>query len=201
MSEENFEEPMVEEDADESAESVSKPEAEDAQPESDGSDNQDPMAFIENELLSEEGVTRQLAELVKERTADLQRLQAEYVNYKRRVDRDRMVSRQQGEESVVRDLLPVLDAITQAEQHQELDGGFRAVASELNKLAEKHGLTSFGELGEEFDPNLHEALMQQPTNEVPPMSIAQVMQLGYRLGDTVLRPARVAVAVAADEDD
>ncbi|MDO5082607.1 nucleotide exchange factor GrpE [Arachnia propionica] len=132
--------------------------------------------------------------LAAERTADLQRLQAEYVNYKKRVDRDRALARRAGIEAVVADLMPVLDSITLAKSHEDLAGGFKAVADELEKVAAKHGLVAFGAVGEPFDPNLHEALMQVPMEGVTVTTISQVMQQGYQLGDRVIRPARVAVA-------
>lgn len=141
----------------------------------------------------------QLEELLAERTDDLQRIQAEYVNYKRRVDRDRAVSKQQGVDSVVRELVPIVDAVAAAAEHEEITGGFKAVAAEIDKLAAKLGLTSFGAPGDEFDPNLHEALLQIPTADYPPMAVAQVIQRGYQLGSVVLRPARVAVAVEPAE--
>ena len=140
-----------------------------------------------------------LERLVSERTDDLQRLQAEYANYRKRVERDRATARQQGVESVVRELMPVWDAIAQAASHDELNGGFKVVATEFQRLAEKLGLKTFGAIGDEFDPNFHDALMQLPTADVEPGHVAQVIQLGYRLGDTVLRPARVAVASAPPE--
>jgi len=131
-----------------------------------------------------------------ERTDDLQRLQAEYVNYKRRVDRDRMLGRQQGAASVIRELVPVLDAVAHAEQAEgELPEGLRVVAAELTRVTAKLGLVQFGAPGDEFDPVLHEALYQVPTAEVPPMTVAQVVQPGYKLNDAVIRPARVAVAI------
>lgn len=137
----------------------------------------------------------QLEQLVAERTADLQRLQAEYVNYKKRVDRDRDLARQAGIESVVKGLMPVLDSIMLAKQHGDLEGGFKMVADELDKLATQHGLVPFGEVGEAFDPNLHEALMSVPLEQpVEVVTISQVMQTGYQLGERVIRPARVAVA-------
>ncbi len=130
-----------------------------------------------------------------ERTADLQRLQAEYVNYKKRVDRDRHLSRQAGVEAVVMDLMPVLDSISLARTHDDMTGGFKMVADELEKVANKHGLTSFGEVGDAFDPNRHDALMEVPLDEpVEVDTISQVMQPGYALGDRVVRPARVGVA-------
>ena len=139
----------------------------------------------------------ELEGLVDERTQDLQRLQAEYVNYKKRVDRDRAVSKQLGAETVVMDLIPVLDAIELARQHDDITEGFQMVADALAKLSEKHGLVSFGAVGEPFDPTIHDALMQVPLETEEPITqttISQVMQIGYRLGDRVLRPARVGVA-------
>ncbi|WCC79684.1 nucleotide exchange factor GrpE [Cutibacterium equinum] len=136
----------------------------------------------------------QLEALLAERTEDLQRLQAEYVNYKRRVDRDRALSRQSGVDKVITDLMPVLDSIAMARQHGEVEGGFKLVVDELEKVASAHGLTSFGEVGDAFDPNLHEALMQMPLEGATVTSVSQVMQPGYKLGERVLRPARVAVS-------
>lgn len=104
----------------------------------------------------------QLQELVAERTGDLQRLHAEYANYKKRVDRDRALSRAGGIEAVVLDLLPVLDSVEAAREHSELVGGFKLVAEELEKITAKYGLETFGEVGEPFDPQIHEALMQMP---------------------------------------
>ena len=111
-----------------------------------------------------------------------------------RVDRDRALARKSGIEAVVADLMPVLDSITLAKSHEDLAGGFKAVAEELEKIASKHGLVAFGAVGEAFDPNLHEALMQVPMEGVTVTTISQVMQQGYLLGDRVIRPARVAVA-------
>lgn len=139
--------------------------------------------------------TEQLQDLVAERTADLQRLHAEYANYKKRVDRDRALSRAGGIESVVLDLLPVLDSVEAAREHSELVGGFKLVAEELEKITAKYGLETFGEVGEPFDPQIHEALMQMPMAgdfDVP--TISAVMQRGVRLNDRVIRPARVGVA-------
>ncbi len=133
--------------------------------------------------------------LVAERTEDLQRLQAEYVNYKKRVDRDRALSRQSGIESVVQDLIPVLDSIELAKQHNDIAEGGRMIIAEIEKLTAKYGLTQFGAVGDEFDPVRHEALMQVPLDEpVSVVTVSQVIQLGYELHGRVIRPARVAVA-------
>lgn len=139
----------------------------------------------------------ELEELVAERTADLQRLQAEYANYKKRVDRDRALSRQSGVEAVVTDLLPVLDSIEAARGHDELVGGFKLVADELEKISTKYGLEVYGEVGEVFDPQVHEALMHMPytgEDEITETTVSAVMQKGVRINDRILRPARVAVA-------
>lgn len=136
-----------------------------------------------------------LERLVAERTADLQRLQAEYANYKKRVDRDRDVARARGIEAVVVDLLPVLDGIEAARQHGEQSVGFRLVADELDKIAKKHGLVVYGEVGEPFDPTLHEALMQVPYDgDIDTTTVSAVIQKGVKLNDRVIRPARVGVA-------
>ena len=100
-----------------------------------------------------------MAAQLAERTADLQRLQAEYANYRKRVERDRMAVREQALANVLTELLPVLDDIGRAREHGELSGGFKSVAESLEAAAVKLGLTSYGEDGDPFDPNLHEALM------------------------------------------
>lgn len=137
---------------------------------------------------------------LSERTEDLQRVQAEYINYKKRVDRDRALARQGGVEAVLRDLMPVFDAILAAEQHDDLTGGFRLTADELIKVAKSYGFEHFGKLGDEFDPRLHEALMQVPDPQAETMRVHEVMQVGYRINDQVLRPARVVVAVPQEPE-
>lgn len=136
---------------------------------------------------------RQLAE----RTADLQRLQAEYVNYRRRVERDRDVVRESAVASVLAELLPVLDEIHLARQHGDLEGPFKAIAENLEAALAKVGLSRYGEAGEPFDPQVHEALMQTADAGVSEPTATQILQPGYRLtvgsGERVLRPARVAV--------
>ncbi len=133
-----------------------------------------------------------------ERTADLQRLQAEYANYRKRVERDRVAVREQALASVVSELLPVLDDIGRAREHEELTGGFKAVAEALEAVATKLGLTPFGESGEPFDPNVHEALMHSYSSDVTEPTCVQILQPGYKVGERILRPARVAVAEPTD---
>lgn len=141
----------------------------------------------------------ELKQAVAERTNDLKRLQAEYVNYKRRVDRDRDVARNAGVESVVSDLVGVLDTIRIAGEHEEITGGFKLLVDELTRITGKHGLETFGEKGEAFDPQVHDALMQAPMPGVTEPTVLDVMQAGYRLKGRVLRPARVAVGMPTGE--
>ena len=130
--------------------------------------------------------------------ADLQRLQAEYVNYKKRVDRDREVIRHTAVGSVVESLLPVLDDIHMARQAGDLAGGpFAAIADKLEATLGRYGVERLGEAGQEFDPNVHEALMHVEA-ELPEgatgTTVVQVLQPGYRIGDRLVRAARVSVA-------
>jgi molecular chaperone GrpE len=129
-----------------------------------------------------------------ERTADLQRLQAEYQNYRRRVERDRVAVREIAVANLLTELLPVLDDIGRAREHGELVGGFKSVAESLETVAAKLGLQQFGKEGEPFDPLVHEALMHSYSPDVTQTTCVQILQPGYRLGERNLRPARVAVA-------
>lgn len=142
-------------------------------------------------------VEQQLAE----RTADLQRLQAEYVNYKRRVERDRASSRTMGEASVLRSLLTVLDDIGRAEEHGQLEGGFKAVADALQQAVKSHRLEVFGEAGDVFDPRLHEALFHAGESpDVVATTVQSVVRTGYRVGDDVIRHAQVGVVDPASAE-
>ena len=128
-----------------------------------------------------------------ERTLDLQRLQAEYLNYKRRVDRDRELVKQNATFGVLSELLPVLDDIDRAREHGELEGGFKAVADSLERIVHALGLTKFGAKGDEFDPKHHEALMHGHSPEVTTTTVDVVAHAGYRIGERVLRAAKVTV--------
>jgi molecular chaperone GrpE len=141
---------------------------------------------------------RDLSAMLAERTADLQRVQAEYANYRKRVERDRVAVREHALASVVAELLPVLDDIGRAREHEELTGGFKAVAEALESAVSKLGLTMFGEAGEPFDPNVHEALMHSYSPDVTEPTCVQILQPGYKVGERILRPARVAVAEPTD---
>jgi len=142
-------------------------------------------------------MTAQLAE----RTADLQRLQAEYANYRKRVERDRMAVREQALANVLTELLPVLDDIGRAREHGELSGGFKSVAESLESATVKLGLASYGEDGDPFDPTLHEALMHSYSPDVTEPTCVRILQPGYKVGDRILRPARVAVAEPGEPDE
>lgn len=129
-----------------------------------------------------------------ERTADLQRVTAEYANYRKRVERDRAAVREQAVANVLSGLVPVLDDIGRAREHEELVGGFKSVAESLEAAVTKLGLESFGEDGEPFDPKVHEALMHSYSPGVTEPTCIKILQPGYRVGERILRPARVEVA-------
>jgi molecular chaperone GrpE len=131
---------------------------------------------------------------LEERTADLQRVSAEYANYRRRVDRDRTVAGEQATAAVLTALLPVLDDIDRARAHDDLTGAFAAVAEQLSSALQRLGLTTFGEPGDAFDPVWHEAVLHTESAEVGRPTCVDVMRRGYALGERMLRPAMVAVA-------
>lgn len=126
-------------------------------------------------------------------TSDLQRIQAEYSNYRKRVDRDRITANEITTAIVLSEFLPVLDDISRAEEHGELTGGFKAVADQLETITTKLGLTKFSDVDVPFDPNIHEALMHSTSPDVTETSVTQVLQPGFKFKDRVIRPARVAV--------
>jgi molecular chaperone GrpE len=126
-------------------------------------------------------------------TSDLQRVQAEYANYRKRVDRDRITANEITTAIVLSELLPALDDISRAEEHGELTGGFKAVADQLLTITTKLGLSQFSDVGVPFDPNIHEALMHATSPDVSETLVTQVLQPGYKFKERVIRPARVAV--------
>jgi molecular chaperone GrpE len=133
---------------------------------------------------------------VAELTADLQRLSAEYANYRKRVERDRVAVVEMATAGLLAGLLPVLDDVERARQHGDLSGAFQAVGEALEALTVKLGLERFGQVGEPFDPSVHEALMAAEPDPTASVAVcAAVFQPGYRMsGGRVLRPARVSVA-------
>ncbi|MGA5145442.1 nucleotide exchange factor GrpE [Streptomyces sp. SS10] len=131
---------------------------------------------------------------LNERTADLQRLQAEFQNYRRRVERDRAAVKESAVANLLTEVLPVLDDIGRAREHGELVGGFKSVAESLETTVAKLGLQQFGKEGEPFDPTIHEALMHSYAPDVTETTCVAILQPGYRIGERTIRPARVAVA-------
>lgn len=130
---------------------------------------------------------------------DLQRLQADFVNYRARVERDRGVERQLAVAETLKTFLPVLDDLDRAQQHGDLEEGpMVAIAQKLRAAGEKLGLVAFGEKGEKFDPEFHEAIVNTPSANVTEPTIADVIERGYKVGDRLLRPAKVAVFVAEE---
>ena len=141
-----------------------------------------------------------LADLESALLNDLKRLQAEYANYRRRTEEQREVEIERAKGAVAKGLLPVLDDLDRAEKHGDLVDGtpFAAIAVKLRGVAERIGLSTYGEAGEVFDPQQHEAIFQAPTPGVSAPTVLEVVEIGYRLGSVELRPAKVVVAVPAD---
>jgi len=165
------------------------------------SENTNPAAESSSEEELSKAVDEALAEIGSEKqdpvaslTEDLQRLTAEYANYRKRVDRDRITDREASFALVMLELLPVLDNIERAEEHGELTGGFKAVADQILAVTSKLGLEKFGSETEAFDPQVHEALMHETSPDVTETSVTKVLQPGYKFKERVIRPARVAVA-------
>ena len=126
-------------------------------------------------------------------TADLQRLQAEYANYRKRVERDRALSHELAIGAVLTELLATLDDIDRAADHNELTGGFKAVADQLAAITTRFGLEKYGTEGEPFDPQIHEALLHDTSTDVAVATASKILQPGYKYKERILRPARVAV--------
>ena len=135
----------------------------------------------------------QEADPVATLTSDLQRLQAEYANYRKRVERDRAVAHESAVGAVLTELLALLDDVDRAEAHGELSGGFNAVADQLNSITSRIGLEKYGTEGEVFDPQIHEALMHDESADVAVPTASKILQPGYKYKERILRPARVAV--------
>jgi molecular chaperone GrpE len=137
----------------------------------------------------------EVQEPTDEHLADLKRVTAEYANYRKRTEANREVERERAVGAAVAVLLPVLDDLDRAEKHGDLEGDapFATIAAKLRTAVEKLGLTPFGEAGEPFDPQRHEAIFQQPSDEVEVDTVADVVETGYTLGGTLLRAAKVVV--------
>ncbi|WP_415855379.1 nucleotide exchange factor GrpE [Sinomonas sp. G460-2] len=168
------------------------PEHEELRPVDEAHDAEDVLAQAERILSEAADVQNEAAEL----RLDLQRLQAEYINYRKRVDRDRAVAGEVAVMGVLSSLLPVLDDIDAARAHGDLaDGPFASIAAKLEGILTSHGLERIDATGVEFDPNIHEALIQQPGEGIEVDTVVQVLRSGYRTQARVLRAAQVIVAV------
>lgn len=133
---------------------------------------------------------------LEERTGDLQRVTAEYTNYRRRVERDRQAVAALAKAQVAGELLTVLDDIERAEAHGDLSGAFKSVADKLVAGLQAHGLEPFGAVGDAFDPSVHEAVQHDTSPDVDQPTVSAVLRRGYRFGDRVLRAALVGVTDA-----
>lgn len=127
-------------------------------------------------------------------TADLQRLQADYANYRKRQDKLRLQASEVATASVLAELLPLLDGLDRATEHGELTGGFKAIADQITTITSRIGLVKFGEAGSEFDPQIHDALMHETSAEVKVPTAIKILQPGYKFKEKTLRPASVVVA-------
>jgi len=148
---------------------------------------------VENSVDVAAEVGEESFDLTATLTADLQRLQAEYSNYRKRVERDRAVASEIAVAAVLSELLSTLDDIDRASEHGELTGGFKSVADQLINTTTKLGLERYGKDGDEFDPQIHEALMHDTSADVKVPTASKILQPGYKFKERVLRPARVAV--------
>lgn len=169
----------------------------DEKAQADGPSTEEGPAAPAGDASQTAGLTAQLDQArtaLGERTADLQRLQAEYQNYRRRVERDKVTVKEIAAANLLTELLPTLDDIGRAREHGELVGGFKSVAESLETVVAKMGLQQFGKEGEPFDPTIHEALMHSYAPDVTETTCVAILQPGYRIGERVVRPARVAVA-------
>ena len=149
--------------------------------------------------LVEEVTPDQVIDPVVTLTSDLQRLQAEYANYRKRVERDRSLAHEMAIGAVLTELLALLDDVDRAEQHGELIGGFKAVADQLAAITTRIGLEKYGTEGDAFDPQIHEALMHETSSEVTVATATKILQPGYKYKERILRPARVSVTDPAGE--
>jgi molecular chaperone GrpE len=150
------------------------------------------------EGIAEDRLSPSDRDLVAEMRTDMLRAQAELVNFRKRVERDRDVNREVVIAEVVRALLPALDDLNRAESHGDLaEGPMQVIAQKLRSGFDKFHLVRIGEKGETFDPNVHEAIVQLPTPGATGQTVADVVEPGYKLGERVLRAAKVAVAVPA----
>ena len=146
-----------------------------------------------------QGIAAEIASIAQEvqgerdLIADLQRLQAEYSNYRKRVERDRALAHEVAITSVLTEILPILDDLDRASEHGELTGGFKAVAEQLIAATTRIGLVRFGEAPSPFDPNIHDAMLHETSEDVTETTVTAILQPGYKFKERIVRPARVTV--------
>ncbi|MCR2783157.1 MULTISPECIES: nucleotide exchange factor GrpE [unclassified Microbacterium] len=208
MTDKDFEEPIDEVPGDKGSEAqASDPESQGAEPAASAADGDgEPELTIEDILAAAQSADAAAADAPAQSGAepdllvDLKRVQAEYANYRRRTEEQREVELERARGSVARSLLPVLDDLDRAEKHGDLTEGsvLSAVADKLRGIVSKLGVERYGEAGDVFDPQQHEAIFQAPTPGTTDPTILEVVEIGYRLGTTELRPAKVVVAVPAE---
>jgi len=182
-----------------------RPNEEGSEAQASGPAAQEPELTVDDILAAEQNVDAaaedaHLADHESALLGDLKRLQAEYANYRRRTEEQREVEIERAKGSVAKGLLPVLDDLDRAAKHGDLVDGtpFAAIAEKLRAVAERMGLSTYGAVGEVFDPQQHEAIFQQPTPGATETTVLDVVEVGYRLGSVELRPAKVVVAVPAE---
>ena len=156
--------------------------------------SEDTTTNLETEQVVTEEAAIESKDPVAALTEDLQRLQAEYSNYRKRVERDRALAAEVAISSVLLEFLAVLDDLDRAADHNELSGGFKAVADQIIATTTKLGLEKYGEAPSAFDPNIHDALMHETSAEVKETTVTKILQPGYEYKERVLRPARVVVS-------
>ena len=156
---------------------------------------------VVEEVVEEAAAPVQETDPVAALTADLQRLQAEYANYRKRVERDRAVAHELAIGSVLTELLATLDDIDRAADHNELTGGFKAVADQLAAITTRIGLEKYGTAGDAFDPQIHEALLHDTSSDVAVSTASKILQPGYKYKERILRPARVAVTEPQTQEE
>lgn len=178
----------------------SGPDAQDETPPTDGDELtvDDILGTAQNPDAAAEDA--KLADLESTLLNDLKRLQAEYANYRRRTEEQRGLEIERAKGEVAKGMLPVLDDLDRAAKHGDLEEGsaFAVIADKIRGVTERLGVVSYGEAGDAFDPQHHEAVFQQPTPGTAEPTVLEVVETGYRLGDVELRPAKVVVAVPAE---
>jgi molecular chaperone GrpE len=141
----------------------------------------------------EDDVPKAESLLLEERTRDLQRVHAEYANYRKRAERERLAAGELAVGRTLAELLPILDDLERAKAHGDLTGALKAVADKLEGVTSKLGLVAFGEVGDPFDPAIHEAVLHDESDTVTVPTCTTIMRPGYKHGDRLLRPAMVGV--------